>query len=314
MKKRELTENERWRIIGFLDKDPNYSECAKIYGISKSTAWNIKKKFTETGDVKDLPRTGQPSLAAEKIEKIVEEIKNDGASLRKIAGINEVSHTTIINYAHKAKLNFRRYEEIPILTENHKRLEFCEKYKSSFFRDWIFVDESYFHLFRNTMGAWTAETHIYVERKNPNPALMVWGGVSKQGKTPICIEEYGITQQEYKKILKEKLVPYSEIMFSDGLYTVLQDNARPHIGSLVTKWMTKHIPIIENLPPYSPELNPIEHIWAIMKTEVEKMHPANLDELKKSINLAWNNITQEIINNCIDHIHSEIANKGEYSN
>jgi len=80
--------------------------------------------FTKTGDAKDLPRPGQPSLVETKIEKIVEEIKNDKASLRKIGGINEVSHTTIINYAHKPNLNFRRHQEIPILTENHKKLPF----------------------------------------------------------------------------------------------------------------------------------------------------------------------------------------------
>jgi len=124
MKKRELTENERWRIVGFLDTNPSYSECAKMYGIHKSTAMRIAKKFAETGDVKDLPRSGQPSLEPSKI-------KNDGASLRKIGGINEAWHTTVINYAHKSNLNFRRYEEIPALTAEHKkqRLAFCEKLK-----------------------------------------------------------------------------------------------------------------------------------------------------------------------------------------
>jgi len=51
MKKRELTENERWRIVGFLDSNPNYSECAKMYGISKSTVMRIAKKFAETARI-----------------------------------------------------------------------------------------------------------------------------------------------------------------------------------------------------------------------------------------------------------------------
>jgi len=42
---------------------------------------------------------------------------------------------------------------------------------------------------------------------------MIWAGISKNGRTRICIEEYGlkINQQEYKKIL----IPYAEIMFSE---------------------------------------------------------------------------------------------------
>jgi len=35
--------------------------------------------------------------------------------------------------------------------------------------------------------------------------MMIWAGIPKHGRTPICIEEYGINQQEYKKILKETL-------------------------------------------------------------------------------------------------------------
>jgi len=99
-----------------------------------------------------------PDLVDQKIEKkivkkIGDEIKQTNPSSREVAEKLNLSQPTVIKYAHLADLNFRRYEEIPKLTESHKkqRIEFCKKFPFNNFYDWFFVDETYFHLFRNTM-------------------------------------------------------------------------------------------------------------------------------------------------------------------
>jgi len=166
MKTRELTDGERWWIISFLDANPNYSECSRKYGVSQSTVWNINKQEMS----RIYWESGNPALNH---QKIVEEIKNESASLRKIAGINAVWHSTVENYSYKAKLYFRRYEEIPALTDAHKkhRLSFCQKFKFSNFDGWVFVSE-----YNGSLDNWAS--HLYWE-KNPNPALMIWAGISK---------------------------------------------------------------------------------------------------------------------------------------
>jgi len=105
------------------------------------------------------------------------------------------------------------------------------------------------HIFIFSGIQWTSEEHIYIERKNPNSALMIWAGISKKGKTPICIEEYGfkINQDEYKRILKKNLIGYANTFYSDGFWTLLHDKARPHISKEITKWMEKKIRNFENL-------------------------------------------------------------------
>ena len=59
-------------------------------------------------------------------------------------------------------MSYKFFEEIPKLTEDHKkkRLAHALKWKDDNFEDAVFTDESYFHLFRNTIGTWTKKKKI----------------------------------------------------------------------------------------------------------------------------------------------------------
>jgi transposase len=49
-------------------------------------------------------------------------------------------------------------------------------------------------------------------------------------------------------------------------------------------------------PGNSPDLNPIEHLWAIMKGKLRRRRPSSIPELKQIISDIWNNeITQNYL-------------------
>ena len=52
-----------------------------------------------------------------------------------------------------------------------------------------------------------------------------------------------------------------------------QDNAPVHTASVVTEWLEQHNIQIDEHPPYSPDLNPIEHVWVVLKQQLHKQHP-----------------------------------------
>ncbi len=53
----------------------------------------------------------------------------------------------------------------------------------------------------------------------------------------------------------------------------MQDNARVHTARIKTDWLDEQGYLIMMWPPYSPDLNPIEQVWYMMKTWIGKHYP-----------------------------------------
>jgi transposase len=88
----------------------------------------------------------------------------------------------------------------------------------------------------------------------------------------------------------------------------MQDNAPIHTAKKVIKWLEDNgIPTID-WPPYSPDLNPIEYIWARMKEWIHQHYPnlrdmgdsqEALDKLARVIVEAWEAIPQDAVDHLI---------------
>lgn len=63
-------------------------------------------------------------------------------------------------------------------------------------------------------------------------------------------------------------------------FVMILDNARPHHAKKVKNYMEENIPNIEFLflPPYSPDLNPAENIWKLLRKNAT--HNVYFDTLK----------------------------------
>lgn len=50
-------------------------------------------------------------------------------------------------------------------------------------------------------------------------------------------------------------------------FVMILDNARPHHAKKVTQYVEEHVPNLEFLflPPYSPDLNPSENVWKLLR-------------------------------------------------
>jgi hypothetical protein len=123
------------------------------------------------------------------------------------------------------------------------------------------MDESLFLLFRNKVKEWG---------KTPQrgPQIMVWGGISYHGCTPIKMTTKTIDAIGYIDTLNECLLETMDTICSNG-YVPQQDNARPHTARATQEWLRDTSVTVLKWPAYSPHLNPIEKVWQVMKHRVK---------------------------------------------
>ena len=97
----------------------------------------------------------------------------------------------------------------------------------------------------------------------------------------------------------------------------MQDSAPIHTAYKVRDWFLEHGIPVTDWPPYSPDLNPIEHVWRKLKELVLEMHleisditgEENIREaLGKALQEAWDAIPKEYF----DRLR-EYASKGKSS-
>ncbi len=78
---------------------------------------------------------------------------------------------------------------------------------------------------------------------------------------------------------------YDYSVSSDGYFQ--QDNAPCHKAHIISDWFLEHDNEFTSLklPPQSPDLNPIEHIWDVVEGEIRIMavQPTNLQQLDDAI-------------------------------
>lgn len=71
------------------------------------------------------------------------------------------------------------------------------------------------------------------------------------------------------------------------------DNCKAHKNALDEQLLEEHKVSIKYLPPYSPDLNPIENMWSKIKSELRREQPRNEWELWGKVDQAHKNVTEE---------------------
>ena len=82
---------------------------------------------------------------------------------------------------------------------------------------------------------------------------------------------------------------------------VILDNAKNHYDEEAIAMIEATGAGVVFLPPYSPELNPIEHIWAKVKSFIKKTLISNTEELYQAIASALKTISPDDAKNSFQH-------------
>ena len=132
---------------------------------------------------------------------------------------------------------------------------------------------------------------------------MCWAGISRKGATDIHIFSGIIDSVYYQGILKDYLIPFITSTYPDS-HRFMQDNDPKHVSRSTIQFMKDNNINYWPAPPESPDLNPIENLWAGLKRYIRKTEkPRNKAELIADIKEYWRTqVTPDVCNRYINHI------------
>ncbi len=110
------------------------------------------------------------------------------------------------------------------------------------------------------------------------------------GVGPLCFLKINVTAPVYQEILEHFMLPSADQLFKDADFIFQQDLAPAHTAKSTKSWLNDHGVCVLDWPANSPDLNPIENLWGIVKRKMRNKRPKNADELKATVKETWASI------------------------
>jgi transposase len=213
-----------------------------------------------------------------------------------------------------------------------KRAAFARRLLSEGFdpRQLVVSDETFMTANEGTgrqMWAKTAAGVLPLERKaRYNVAhIQIWAACGVGWRSPLVIfpakmtsdgemKSFRLNAAAYIRRCLAVIVPHLQ---SRDL-TLLQDGARCHTAYRVQDYLErKGVRTFPDWPPYSPDANPQEHVWAELKRRVGMMCPQTQEELVDAVKHCWASIPQSVLDAQVmsfgDRLRRLAATNGRYA-
>lgn len=312
--RKETTIEERSIVVREFSKGRSYQDISQIVGRPVTTVKSIIKRYGEQGFVANNPRSGRPTaLSPREIRffvKRADQNPRDSApklndSLLRHTGAT-VSDVTIRRTLNKAGLHGRTARNKPFInkTNKKKRLQFAKDNVDKgqeYWNDVLFTDESKFNIHASDVkvrvwrrvGEALKEKNLKGTVKHGGGGVMVWGCMAANGVGSLCFIDGIMNHRKYIDILTAELIPSVTKLGIRDTYIFSQDNDPKHTAWNTRQWLLYNTRRQIKTPPQSPDINPIEHLWAEVERQLRNRTIRNIVELRTAIRDIWENIEEE---------------------
>ena len=280
-------------------------QTAKKLEVSKSVVGFWAKRARESNDFEDSKRNGRPKIlnidVADLIQTKISETPST-TSAKLAMEIEEdiglrVSRWTIQRSLHSLGFKSGLTSPKPALTEKQKynRMAFAQAHLNTNWNEVIFTDEAKFDCGAHRHRVWYKGRPPHIRTKKHAPKLNARGAFSVKGVSTLSLFEQNMDAILFVNILRTHYVPFAK-QYHRRKSFLLMDKDPKHTSKLAKEFMKEEgITWLSDWPAQSPDLNPIENIWGLMKQKLAPMPIQALDELENELDNLWSSMSTEYL-------------------
>lgn len=303
-------ERDRHAAVVMHQQGTRPAQIARELKRSKHFVTTALHREEETGSQHDRPHTGRPKKTTPSVSRRIVGLARgkrhrSTRSVSKIAKrrrIADVSHVTVRKILKEADLHPFHRRVKPRLSDRQKqeRVRFARQNGN---RDWtnvVFTDEKKFVLFdipnRHNDVVWAGDPSEVpdVEVEKWKVVVHAWGAISHHGQISLVFYTPPLTAVNYCQILQNNFLSDVAGVFGEEEFVFQQDGAPCHTAASTQRWLQDNVPNFldkDTWPANSPDLNPIERIWAILVEKLESRRPRTTEGFKKVIREEWQKLS-----------------------
>ena len=328
----------RWAVIHALKTHKgDVSTAAAVTKKSVAFVKRWQQHYQKYKNVDDKARSGRPSkisaaVRAAAVTLVAEEqlVPIATARLKEQQLLEASIHVKTVLKAVKKDMECKAVQTRPILNamSRARRIRFSQQQHNP--DRMIAIDSTYFTLgtVQRRRKYWTKKgTPVVAGKPNKSQQLHVYGGITAHGKTRLVFvtgttghkkvyhnrkgKMSGVGAEEFQDIMRDSLMPDAQQLAAAagvGSFTWLIDNAPAHSATSTKQFLTSEgISYCKNWPANSPDLNPIENVWAWMKNKVYRKHYISLADLKRAVVAAWAELPNSMCRNLMHSLQRRKA-------
>lgn len=214
----------------------------------------------------------------------------------------------MVRYLHESGLRRVQYRLRPLIPSTEavlKRLYYCVDNIDTDFKHLLFVDETIVYCGPNNTHVWKLphDPPINQEIAKFPTKYMFFAGISYYHKTPLIPIDDNLNSDGYIALIDEHLRKAQLLHYNE----LCQDGASSHTAAATMNYLSSWSITVNQLPPYSPELNPIEKAWGWLKQRVNQRNPQTATELIQFVHDEWAKLDQTTIQGWIEHYATAVA-------